>query len=371
MSLGYKESFNESAALSQPHEAAKRFVEGQLDAENRQDMNGADPDGGLNGRMRTAASNARLANGNTESEKKKRERTAALMRSVAAIEAQLAKLYERRDQLMSEIDQLEQEIEKLDQELDHLDDAIARLEKGEELGLDENGALKDKQLESALQEYERRTGKKVDRSDSDALLQALRDIEANKSNDRDAKQAELDGKRADLDDVHREIDGLEAQLEAVQGEQNQLSGAGEQSHAYDLGGNQWGARQHEAEIVNQIAELGDTGAESAEVSQRSNEYRDEDIIPEDVHVEEFQRQLADLDSYPEDFRSELQIEAIRDYPEIAAYVAKTDPAVAELLELANAEADPPATVAEGSPNEDEPTQTASADGGWSISGGMG
>ncbi|SNY59408.1 hypothetical protein SAMN06297129_3755 [Pseudooceanicola antarcticus] len=334
-------------------------------------MNGADPDGGLNGRMRTAASNARLANGNTESEKKKRERTAALMRSVAAIEAQLAKLYERRDQLMSEIDQLEQEIEKLDQELDHLDDAIARLEKGEELGLDENGALKDKQLETALQEYERRTGKKVDRSDSDALLQALRDIEANKSNDRDAKQAELDGKRADLDDVRREIDGLEAQLEAVQGNQNQLSGAEEQSHAYDLGGNQWGARQHEAEIVNQIAELGDTGAESAEVSQRSNEYRDEDVIPDHMDIEEFQSKRENLQNYPDSLRADMELALIQQYPEVAEFVAKMEPEVAELIELANAEAEPPATVAEASPNEEVPTQTASADGGWSISGGMG
>ncbi len=199
----------------------------------------------------------------------------------------------------------------------------------------------------------------------------MRDIEANKSNDRDAKQAELDGKRADLDDVRREIDGLEAERAKIQGELNQLTGAQEQTQDEALMFEQGLVRLREAETVDQIADLGDTGAESAEVSQRSNEYRDEDVIPEDVDVEEFQRQLADLESYPEDFRSELQIEAIRDYPEIAAYVAKTDPAVAELVELANAEAETPATVAEASLSEEEPTQTASADGGWSISGGMG
>lgn len=360
MSLGYKESFNESAALSQPHEAAKRFVEGQLDAENRQDMNGADPDGGLNGRMRTAASNARLANGNTESEKKKSERMASLMLKLHKLDAEIAALQERLNDLIEERDQLLEEAKQEEAQAGDLDELIKAAEQ-DGMSDEERRRLKAKLGEKA-------NGK----TDAELLELARqeRDRLNNSAEDKRRRAEELEG---EIDDTRNEIDAKQAERQGVRGELNQLRGAREQAADASLGDDQWGTRMHEASLVAQYGAEGHGDAESQEVKSHAAEADfGDDVIPEDAELGEFMQQVGRFEGIQDETqRQQMQLAIVQMYPELAEEAAKTDPAVAELVELANAETETPTTVAEASPKEEEPTQTASADGGWSISGGMG
>lgn len=75
---------------------------------------------------------------------------------------------------------LDQQLADIDRRLGEIEDMragikrqIAAIENGEGVELDEYGSLKDKDAEKSLQEYEKRTGKKVDRNDPEAVHKAL------------------------------------------------------------------------------------------------------------------------------------------------------------------------------------------------------
>ena len=90
--------------------------------------------------------------------------------------------------LMQEIARLDLQIAALDRRIDHLGDYIARGEV--EVGKD--GKLTDEDAEKALREYEERTGRKIDRNDAQAVLDALHNQHLLLMQQRDQYQAERD-----------------------------------------------------------------------------------------------------------------------------------------------------------------------------------
>lgn len=90
--------------------------------------------------------------------------------------------------LMQEMARLDLQIAELDRRIDHLGDYITRGEV--EVGKD--GKLTDEDAEKALREYEERTGRKIDRNDAQAVLDALHNQHLFLMQQRDQYQAERD-----------------------------------------------------------------------------------------------------------------------------------------------------------------------------------
>lgn len=123
--------------------------------------------------------------------KDERKREAALRRAINDA-------LERMDQQLAAIDLRRGEIAEM---LQGAEDVIETINNGEAVELDDDGTLKNKAAEKALKEFEKRTGKKVDRNDPDAVLEALIIIQAElKQEDRD-----LADKRDRIADAKQEV----------------------------------------------------------------------------------------------------------------------------------------------------------------------
>ena len=90
--------------------------------------------------------------------------------------------------IMQQIVDLDRKIAEMDRRIDHLSDYIAR----GEVEVGEDGKLTDDEAERALREYEERTGRKIDRNDSQAVLDALHQQNIFMMEQRDQYQAERD-----------------------------------------------------------------------------------------------------------------------------------------------------------------------------------
>ncbi|MEJ8472874.1 hypothetical protein [Roseibium algae] len=348
---------DERAEQAKPHERERQQVDARARAEQGQEMRGEEKDN-VNGNMHTARHDASSISSSSESNDKKAKRIAALMlklhkldAEIAALEKHIADLVKQRDQLLDEARQEEAQAGDLDElikaaEQDGMSDDERRRLKAK-LGEKANGKTDAELLELARQERDRLNNSADDKRRRAEVL-----------------EGEIDAEREKLDDLQAEREGVRQELG--------LNGVEVQAQDRTLMDTVREARDREAAQVGQYAAEGYGDAESEEVASRSNEARNEGIIPEDTEIEEFMQQLGRFDGIRDDGqRQKMQLAIVQRYPELAEDAAKTDPAVAELVELANAETESPATVAEASPSEEEPTQTASVDGGWSISGGMG
>lgn len=79
------------------------------------------------------------------------------------------KILERIAQIDQQIDELQEERSELVSKIDIAQSALDKLERGENLELNADGELANQDYEDIIKEYERRTGKKVDRTDSESL----------------------------------------------------------------------------------------------------------------------------------------------------------------------------------------------------------
>ncbi len=75
--------------------------------------------------------------------------------------------------LMDRLNQLQEKIAWLSDEILVAEDILTRIQNGEKFEVGPDGSLKDKGAERLVQEYEKRTGQKVDRNDPDALYDAI------------------------------------------------------------------------------------------------------------------------------------------------------------------------------------------------------
>lgn len=75
--------------------------------------------------------------------------------------------------MMNRLNELNKNIARLDAKIIVADEILTRLQNGEKFGVGPDGSLKDKDAEKLVQEYEKRTGQKIDRNDSNALYEAI------------------------------------------------------------------------------------------------------------------------------------------------------------------------------------------------------
>ena len=129
----------------------------------------------------------------------------------------LDEINRRLEELNQIIADVEREMRETEQLLRSTGAAIERLQAGKAPDLDENGNLRDRQLEAALREYERRHGH-VDRDNSAELLVALQAIEA-------ASQTSLQDQSRRHDDATSERDALRAERAEIEERLNQSRSA--------------------------------------------------------------------------------------------------------------------------------------------------
>jgi hypothetical protein len=101
--------------------------------------------------------------------------------------------------LQGELDVLDVEIEELDRQIADIDGGIEQLKAGKDVGAVLSG---DQSLEEALDSYEKRTGRTVDRGNADAVIFALED-------ERQELAQEREDKAERRSEVKRELDGLD------------------------------------------------------------------------------------------------------------------------------------------------------------------
>ena len=146
---------------------------------------------------------------------KDRKATDALLQAALALEIQ--RLEERLQGLYDERDRLLEEMEELSERRDRL--ALARqwVLAQEEIELDGQGRLTNAQAETAIREYEARTGHSIDRTDRDAVLGVLQ------TEDDIAVQG-FETRRNRLADLNREIDEMEKQLHEARQQRDMTNG---------------------------------------------------------------------------------------------------------------------------------------------------
>ncbi len=127
-----------------------------------------------------------------EDEKKSKER--ALKQSLEAINERLA--------------ELGRQIKQHERNIKVADDFIKDLENGEKPELDSDGSLKNKERERLLKEYEQRTGKKVDRTNADILLQVARE-------QREYERQQLEIKSKKRDDLKEKLESAQEQYKEI------------------------------------------------------------------------------------------------------------------------------------------------------------
>jgi len=107
-----------------------------------------------------------------------------------------------------------QEIDRLVRQRDAIDRAMAKIHRGEKPELNPDGTFKDQALEQAARDYEKRTGKKIDRNNPDLgeLEQARADHESQISGHK-RDQDRLEVERAENEGRLREMDPEQAAKE--------------------------------------------------------------------------------------------------------------------------------------------------------------
>ena len=145
-----------------------------------------------------------------DQEKKHREH---MDRAAQQAMERLEEISRRLEELNQIIADVEREMRETEQLLRSTRAAIEGLQAGQKPNLDEDGNLRDRQLEAALREYERRHGR-VDRDNPAELLAALQAIEAA------AQNAQQDQTRRH-DDATSERDALRAERAEIEERLNQ------------------------------------------------------------------------------------------------------------------------------------------------------
>ena len=185
--------------------AARRFLQGFANLDNRTGVQNALNDAGYSGSVSSVILGSSAPNYDTgmggsagkQDEKKKQEEWDRLFR----LQQQLA---ERLREIDWEIEKIDQKIHdtkehmvKLDREKAEIEERIAiyddHLSGKKSLKVGADGKLENEKIERALQDYERRTGKKVDRKNREELAAGVRDM---KTEDRlSLRKAEEERKR--------------------------------------------------------------------------------------------------------------------------------------------------------------------------------
>jgi hypothetical protein len=159
-----------------------------------------------------------------EEEKKRFERIAQILDD--ALRERLKELYEERDRLYQRLTEIEQErtqnsaqIDALKQRYDDLEaERIHAMERGS-FERNPDGTFKSKALEDAVAEYEKRTGKKVDRNNFDEVYALLIEAQDRAETERKAREKrdhelleEGQGIAGKIDDIDKKISEAEQAL---------------------------------------------------------------------------------------------------------------------------------------------------------------
>ncbi len=150
----------------------------------------------------------------------------ALDAYVADLEERVAVAELERDELLADIARNDDTLEALESSLAAGIAAIDRIEAGEELELDEDGALEDLALEELVRAYEIENGVSLDRQNTALLLAVLRDRVEQLRAEADGIRSEQDERRNALKHKEDEIEGLKSDLdeaEALKAELEQAS----------------------------------------------------------------------------------------------------------------------------------------------------
>ncbi len=103
------------------------------------------------------------SDGSTNDKKKSDDMIQAVIDATAAMERDLKRLYEEQERLYDQLSDLELKIDKLDK-------VTNAVENGELPKIGPDGKLRDTELEAVIAAQEKRLGRSIDRSDSQALL---------------------------------------------------------------------------------------------------------------------------------------------------------------------------------------------------------
>lgn len=137
---------------------------------------------------------SRNQSGGAIAKKKEEERK----RFVRAVHAALRRLDEINDRLA----ELDQEIGQHKENINVIDQMIDELQANGELEVNEDGSLKSDEYERQRKAYEKRTGKKLDPNDPDAMIIALMEQRAWEENQLNRKSRE----RNELEDEKEELE---------------------------------------------------------------------------------------------------------------------------------------------------------------------
>lgn len=116
--------------------------------------------------------------------------------------------------LQGELDVLDVEIEELDRQIADIDEGMERLKAGEDVGTVLSG---NPSLEDALDSYEKRTGRTVDRGNADAVIFALEEERSELAQEREAKAERRSEVERELDELDPEGDLRTASAEEIAG----------------------------------------------------------------------------------------------------------------------------------------------------------
>lgn len=149
--------------------------------------------------------------------------------STAVLLAQLDALFEQRAAIIAQIEEWETQrdqnseiIKELEAQIEAIDTFIEDFDQNGEIELNADGSVADPDVEAALRAYEERTGQQVDRTNPDALLDALerqrdfaRDKATRLTGENNDLQRKIDKGGDDLDDLDDKIQRAKSEMEAA------------------------------------------------------------------------------------------------------------------------------------------------------------
>ncbi len=268
----------------------------------------------------------------SKKEREKRDREIRL-----AIEA----MNEWLDEMLDRIEALLDEINEIDNFVSRLNSYRNNMLRNGEVELNDDGTLKNDEMEAKVCAHEKRTNNKVDRSDITEMVVVLDSIEAHEHTNRQSRINELN-------EIKNEIDAAEAQLgdsrndpaissvmERLENIQSRLHPKRDNKLQQDSSKDIAALEELEFELEDESGDLDDLFAEEP---------------PEDDSIEQFARSWGATNNIEnKDEQLQARMELTKQHPGQAAEFAKTDPDAAKAIEAAHKVQDVEVATAEPTP----------------------
>lgn len=311
-----------SASASQtgaPRPESSSPTQGVTGAELRERMH-KDPDAVDNdtvggGLIRTAGSSVALQHALSEKKRKEQKKFARDAQDLDEYLDQIADIIAAlRNQLAEQLDLL-----------GRINDMIDGLKRGELPEQNPDGSFADKGVEAKLQAYEKRTGKKLDRNDPDAVANALLAIKHGVNDD-------IANTRQQIKDNQKKLDAGQRQLTAARADEDVRVSAESVEERMSAGALTEITQQQQDDLTARV----DQTSENDEVLGAFMLSLDDFGVepPSDTNIEAFSREIGAADQIADvTARAEAQRAIIAQYPHAAQEYANIsqDSEVAQLL----------------------------------------